>query len=116
MGVNLTLENVNLSDNNATGSFGNGEGAGLGGAIFIREGAQLNIKGNFGINDNTVTPGPGKNSGSAFGSGIFLQAKSGTTNSTTTLTSTLTFTSAVGETQTLDDIIADQKGSVPTET
>ena len=116
VGVNLTLENVILSHNNATGGLGNGGGAGLGGAIFVREGAQLNIKGDFGINDNTVIGGTGTNPGSAFGSGIFLQGSSGTTNSTNTITSTLTFAPGMGETQILDDIIADQKGCVPTET
>jgi autotransporter-associated beta strand protein len=116
VGVNLTLENVTLTQNNATGGSGNGGGAGLGGAVFIREGANFNVKGNFNIDNNTVVPGSGDYPGSAFGSGIFLQGSSGTTNSSNNITSTLTFSPNTGETQTLRDTIADQKGSVATET
>lgn len=84
---------------------GGGGGAGMGGAIFVVEGGSLTVKGNLTVNGNSVTGGAAGGSdagaGSAFGSGIFLQGNTGT----------LTFAPDAGNTQTLNDVIADQTGS-----
>jgi len=83
---------------------GGGGGAGLGGALFVQEGGSLTLAGRLTIVGSSVKGGAvvaGATGGSAFGSDIFLQG-GGTP---------LTCTSGVGQTQTIDDDIADQLGS-----
>ncbi|QSA96392.1 autotransporter domain-containing protein [Methylococcus sp. EFPC2] len=83
-----------------------GGGAGLGGAIFVREGGSLNVTGNLSETGGSVTAGQGvasplaSGNGSAYGSGLFLQGNG-----------TLTFSPSSGETQTINGVIADQTGS-----
>lgn len=124
-GVNLSLRNVNFVNNQAVGgdgggygsydgtgfSLSGGGGAAMGGAVFVREGANVTITGPLGINGSQVTKGQGANSASAFGSGIFLQGNSGTTNNNNSIITSITFAPAAGETQTINDVIADQTGN-----
>ena len=85
---------------------GGGGGAGLGGAIFVVEGGTLTLKGDLSVNGNTVAAGAGGTgttagtAGSDFGSGLFLQGSG-----------TITFSPGAGNTQTVDNVIADQTGS-----
>ncbi len=88
---------------------GGGGGAGMGGAIFVQQGGSVQFSGPLDEGDDAVTPGIGGanegagsgGAGSAFGAGLFLQGQGGT----------LTFSPAVGNTQTLGDGIADQASS-----
>ena len=90
---------------NAAGdnSAGGGGGAGLGGAIFVQEGGQLHFNGSLNISGNTAQGGaagsPTSTAGQGIGSGIFLHGSG-----------EFTVAPAVGETQTIQDTIADQKG------
>jgi autotransporter-associated beta strand protein len=83
---------------------GGGGGAGMGGAIFVVDGGVLELQGALNINGNTVSGGSGGTAsatgGQAFGSGIFLQGDG-----------TLTFNPGAGNTQTINNVIADQTGS-----
>jgi outer membrane autotransporter protein len=100
------------ADGNPSGSTNNagGGGAGMGGGLFVMEGGTLIIEDGFTVNGNTVTGGRGRfpgfpprppNDGEAFGSGMFLQ---GSGNAT--------FRPSGGQTQTIDDVIADEAGVV----
>ncbi len=103
---------VSLDTGYGRGGFGGGNsspqagggGAGLGGAIFVQDGATLNVTGPLAINGNTVTAGAtggtGATAGSAFGAGAFLQGNG-----------TITFSPAAAQTVTINDVIADQTGS-----
>jgi len=87
--------------NGGTGVVNGGGGAGLGGAIFVQQGGSLTLSGTLTINGNAVAAGAaggsGATAGSAFGSGIFAQGDN-----------TLTFSPALGSTQTVSDEIADE--------
>ena len=88
----------------ASGTAGGGGGAGMGGAVFVDSGGSISIVGNITINGNTVAAGAGATGGtdgSAFGSGIFFAGSGGA----------IFFESVAGETQTINDSIADQLGS-----
>src|SRR5204863_8400349 len=82
--------------NNSVG----GAGAGLGGAIFLRQGAIVTIAGPIQITDGSVNGGQGYahviNGGSA-GAGMFLHGNG-----------TLTINPGAGQTVTISDAIADQ--------
>jgi hypothetical protein len=90
--------------NGMTGAIAGGGGAGLGGAIFVQQDGSLTLSGALTINGSAVTAGAaggsGATAGSAFGSGIFAQGNN-----------TLTFSPGSGETQTINDVIADQTGN-----
>ncbi|MDY0883560.1 autotransporter domain-containing protein [Dongia soli] len=92
------------------GGQGGGGGGGIGGAIFVQDGGSIVIKGSLTIDGGSVAGGSGGTTfnssangtaGSAFGSGIFLQG----TNAS------LTYAPDAGDTQTVNDIIADEAGS-----
>jgi Bacterial Ig-like domain/Passenger-associated-transport-repeat len=80
------------------GSIGGG-GAGLGGAVFVMDGASLTITGQGDAFDGSVTGGAGHQSGSAAGSFLFLQHAG------------VTFAPGAGKTQSIDDTIADDLGN-----
>lgn len=125
-GVNLSLNNVHFADNKAVGGNGGGYGeenseggyvpsggggGAMGGAIFVREGANITITGPLSINGSQVKGGLGASDGAAFGSGIFLQGNSRTNNNNNGITTSLTFAPGASVTQTIDDVIADQTGN-----
>ncbi|MFD0988139.1 autotransporter family protein [Methyloligella solikamskensis] len=96
--------------NNSAGGFGGaggsgstgGGGAGMGGGLFVMEGAALTVEDGFEVNGGSVAGGqsPGSNpAGAAFGSGLFLQGNG-----------TATFQPGAGQTQIVQDVIADQTG------
>ncbi|HVU22857.1 MAG TPA: YDG domain-containing protein [Opitutus sp.] len=89
---------------NNTFNAAGGGGAGMGGGIFVQQGGTLVLAGSLTVNGNSVTGGgnggDGATNGSAFGTGIFVQGDG-----------TVTFAPGNGETQTVDDVIADQTGS-----
>ena len=81
---------------------GGGGGAGLGGALFVQSGGTITIAGTVTVDGNVVGAGAGASGGtdgSAFGAGLFLSGGG-----------TLTFSTAAGETQTIKNDIADEKG------
>jgi autotransporter-associated beta strand protein len=82
---------------------GGGGGAGLGGAIFVQEGGQLAFNGTLTISGNTAQGGNAGSTtstgGQGHGSGLFLHGSG-----------EFTVAPAIGETQTIQDTIADQKG------
>ena len=82
---------------------GGGGGAGLGGAIFVQDGGQLHFNGSLNISGNTAQGGNAGSTTSAagqgLGSGLFLHGSG-----------EFTVAPSVGETQTIQDTIADQKG------
>jgi fibronectin-binding autotransporter adhesin len=82
---------------------GGGGGAGLGGAIFVQDGGQLHFNGSLNISGNTAQGGAAgsttSTAGQGIGSGIFLHGSG-----------EFTVAPSVGETQTIQDTIADQKG------
>lgn len=84
---------------------GGGGGAGMGGAVFVQAGGTLTLAGSLSINGNSVAGGfgggAGGTNGSAFGTGIFMQGSGA-----------ITFTPGTGLTQTVSDVIADEKGIV----
>ncbi|PZO19600.1 MAG: hypothetical protein DCF26_05745, partial [Burkholderiales bacterium] len=91
---------------------GGGGGAGMGGAIFVMDGANITFEGQVNIDGNSVAGGSGGNSalangvpgganGQAFGSGIFLQGSS----------AVIVFNPDAGAVQVLADGMADQSGS-----
>lgn len=91
-----------------TGYGGGGGGAGMGGAVFVMEGASITFEGTVNLDGSTVTGGAGGNraynggtDGQAFGPGIFLQGSS----------AVIVFNPAAGAVQTLADGMADQTGS-----
>lgn len=95
-------------DGGGGGNGGGGGGLGAGGALFVQDGGGLTVNGTFTVNGNSVSGGTGGTgtiggasggNGSAFGSGLFLQGNG-----------TLTFSTSVGQTQTISDAIADQTG------
>lgn len=79
-----------------------GNGAGLGGAIFVQEGAKLNLAGSLTVSGNSVAGGTrgGVRDGGAYGAGLFLHGNG-----------SLAFNPGAGSTQTINDGIADQTGS-----
>lgn len=90
-------------DGSNAGTGGGGGGGGLGGALFVQEGGSLTVTGSFSVDGNSVAGGTGDvgaSAGAAFGTGIFLQGDG-----------TLNFAPAAGETQAINDVIADQTGS-----
>lgn len=107
---------VNLKKVVGKGGFGGGDGntsdagggAGMGGSIFVMQGATVTIQGNASMAGGEVKGGSGTvtglekgGNGQAFGNGIFLQGNG-----------LLTFTPDVGQTQTYSDDIADQSSVV----
>ncbi|HVU22856.1 MAG TPA: YDG domain-containing protein [Opitutus sp.] len=82
------------------GGASGGGGGGMGGAIFVMEGGSLTLAGPLTIDGSSVSAGTGANGGSAFGSGLFIQGDG-----------TVVFSPGDGETQTINDVIADQTGS-----
>ncbi|MBV9862377.1 MAG: Hint domain-containing protein [Alphaproteobacteria bacterium] len=81
---------------------GGGGGLGAGGDIFVQSGGSLTIEGGS-LSNGSVKPGAGQNgggNGSAYGSGIFIQGKQD-----------ITFAPTLGETLTINDLIADEPGS-----
>jgi autotransporter-associated beta strand protein len=87
------------------GGSGGGGGAALGGAIFVRSGASLNIAGAFTVNGNAVTGGvggPGAGGGQAHSTGLYLDGFG-----------TLRFDTAAGQTATVADAIDDEAAYVP---
>ncbi|QKD00922.1 autotransporter outer membrane beta-barrel domain-containing protein [Mesorhizobium loti R88b] len=80
-------------------ALGDGSGAGMGGALFVRQGGQLIVEGNLALNGNSVAAGGAGSQ--AFGSGIFLQGGGN-----------LSFKPGAGETQTISDDIDDMVGVV----
>jgi outer membrane autotransporter protein len=93
---------------NGTGGFGGGDatnsggggGAGFGGAVFVADGGTLTIIGSGTMDNGSVAAGTGGGqSGQADGVGIFLQ------------NATVNFAPGAGETQTINDEIADDTGN-----
>ena len=89
------------------GSNGNaytaGNGAGLGGAIFVQQGGTLTFGGPLTVASNTTTGGSNGGAtapGLSAGSGLFLQGNG-----------SFTFAPGAGQTQTVSDVIADQTGA-----
>ena len=84
-------------------SSGGGGGLGAGGDIFVQHGATLTIEGGA-LGAGAVTGGTGGvagvNDGSAYGNGVFLEGNQ-----------TLTLAPAVGQTLTINGVIADMTGS-----
>jgi autotransporter-associated beta strand protein len=81
---------------------GGGGGLGAGGDIFVQAGASLTVDGGS-LSGGSVTAGLGASGGTngqAYGTGIFLQGNQN-----------ITFAPAVGITETISDVIADQSGS-----
>lgn len=81
---------------------GGGGGAGLGGAIFVQDGGTLNLIGSLDVSGNAAQGGnaaPGATAGQGLGSAIFLHGNG-----------SLVTAPGAGQTQTIRDTIADQKG------
>jgi len=100
--------------------FGAGSGGlGAGGAIFVQQGGTLLVAGPLSLRGNIVGGGTVAGGGAmvsataygapgfAFGSGIFFQGSDGSDGGA----GQLQFAPAQGETETIDDILADQTGS-----
>lgn len=84
------------------GTSGGGGGAAFGGAVFVRDGGTLIVRGAGTMGGGSVTAGAGAGdgtSGTAAGTGIFLQ------------NATVNFDPGAGETQTINDSIADDTGN-----
>ncbi len=86
--------------------FAGGGGLGAGGDIFVQQGGSLSIAGGL-LQGGSVKSGIGSinapsggSNGQHFGSGIFLQGNQ-----------SITFAPVKGQTETIDDVIADQDGS-----
>ncbi|MBV9461043.1 MAG: hypothetical protein JO141_26530, partial [Bradyrhizobium sp.] len=82
--------------------FGGG-GAGMGGAVFVMQGGSLTVAGTLTVNGSSIAGGTSASGGSgrAFGSGLYMQGSG-----------TLNFQPGSGQTQTINDVIADEKGVV----
>ena len=83
---------------------GGGGGAGMGGAIFVMDGASIRFEGNINLAGSSATGGlggDGAGHGQAFGSGVFLQGSA----------ASIGFNPAEGVVQRVADGIADQSGS-----
>ena len=83
---------------------GGGGGAGMGGAIFVMDGASIRFEGNLHINGSSATGGlggQGAGDGLAFGAGLFLQGSA----------VSIGFNPAAGVVQRVADGVADQSGS-----
>jgi Hint domain/Passenger-associated-transport-repeat len=93
----------------STGYSGGGGGGGLGagGDVFVQQGGSLTI-GYGTLSGGSVQYGHGEDGGTkggAYGSGIFIEGNN-----------TVSFAPGLGQTLTIDDVIADQTGSIPLET
>lgn len=93
-------------------SSASGGGAGMGGAVFVVDGGTLAVSGTGAIADSGVSGGDpgccdidGATAGQAFGAGLFLQGATGTVD----------FAPGAGATFIIDDAIADEAGSDPTQ-
>jgi autotransporter-associated beta strand protein len=87
----------------ASTGVGGGGGAGLGGAIFVREGGQIELVDTAVYSGNTVAGGSASNGGApgkGYGAGIFLGGSG-----------TLTLDFDPGKAPVMSDAIADEKGS-----
>jgi hypothetical protein len=110
--------NNGTNNGGATAWLGGG-GAAMGGAVFVQMGATVNVAGTLSEASATETGGSGACSagtcagnGSTYGNAIFLQGDGGNiengVSSGSSAGSSLTFSPAAGQTQTLNDSITDQ--------